>query len=92
MDSSRLPWALAMSASMNGACSMSLRICTSCKGSSQVSIIVVVQRTKQGRACMRTQACADKLDHELTKYGVPPKFPSEEETAAAEAAAAEVWG
>jgi hypothetical protein len=34
------------------------------------------------------QACADKLDIELTKYGVPPKFPTDEEVAAAEEAKA----
>eukprot|EP00983_Pelagomonas_calceolata_P039773 1137333-Pelagomonas_calceolata.AAC.13 len=38
------------------------------------------------------QACADKLDAELTKYGVPPKFPDAEEVAAAEVAAAAAAG
>ena len=39
------------------------------------------------------QACADKLNHELTLYGIPPQFPVEvpdvEETAPE--AAPEVW-
>lgn len=39
-----------------------------------------------------SQACADKLDNELTKYGVPPKFPTAEEAAAAELEAAEAAG
>ncbi len=37
---------------------------------------------------MPIKACADKLDHELATYGVPPQFPTEEElVAAAEAQA-----
>lgn len=42
-----------------------------------------------------TQACADKLDGELNKYGVPPKFPhssAAEEMAAAELQAAAAKG
>lgn len=38
------------------------------------------------------QACADKLDAELNKYGVPPKFPDAEAAAEAELAAAEAAG
>ena len=37
----------------------------------------------------KPQACADKLDRELTLYGIPPQFPTEEaetEEAAPEAA------
>jgi len=42
----------------------------------------------QGFHCtgMPIKACADKLSHELQRYGCPPKFPTEEEAAAAEAA------
>lgn len=33
----------------------------------------------------RCQACADKLDRELSKFGIPPQFPAPvEEEAAAE--------
>jgi len=48
----------------------------------------------QGFHCtgMPIKACADKLDAELTKYGVPPKFPDAEEVAAAEVAAAAAAG
>ncbi|KAF5826962.1 hypothetical protein DUNSADRAFT_1660 [Dunaliella salina] len=48
----------------------------------------------QGFHCtgMPIKACADKLDAELTKYGVPPKFLDAEEIAAAEVAAAAAAG
>jgi leucyl-tRNA synthetase len=34
---------------------------------------------------MLLQACADKLAREIATYGNPPKFPTEEEAAAAAA-------
>jgi len=44
----------------------------------------------QGFHCtgMPIKACADKLTYELTTYGVPPKFPTDEERAAAAQVAA----
>lgn len=39
--------------------------------------------------CLGVQACADKLEREITMFGLPPQFPTEQEQAEEEAAKTE---